>query len=99
MSVVFCIFFESRQICGICRTLNDGISAVKALKNEYEELFAQVLQAQSKVENLERIIAEKEEKLAKLDSESQHLNEKLATLIHQNQALDSTLWHYREVKR
>ena len=68
-------------------------------KDEYEELFAQVLQAQSKVENLERIIAEKEEKLAKLDSESQHLNKKLDSLIHQNRELDSTICHYSEVNR
>ena len=74
-------------------------SAMRALRDEYDQVSVRAIQAKTKVENLERIVQEKEEKVVQLDGKSQHTKEKLASLIHQNQAVDSTIQHYREVKR
>jgi len=77
----------------------DGFSAVKAIKEEFEEASVNALRAKSRLEALKKIIDEKEAKTAELEKENGNLDDKIVSLTSQDQALDSTIQHYRDVKR
>jgi len=80
-------------------TFDRGISAVKALKDEYDALSVEVVKKQSHEENLKQFISEKGNKIVDLKRENVQLDEKLISTERQVESIEATIQHYREIKR
>ena len=76
-----------------------GISAVNALKDEYDALSVEFVKKQSREENLKQFILEKENKIVDLKREYVQLDEKLISTERQVESIEATIQHYREIKR
>ena len=76
-----------------------GISAVNALKDEYDALSVEFVKKQSREENLKQFISEKENKIVDLKREYVQLDEKLISTERQVESIEATIQHYREIKR
>ena len=80
-------------------SLANSIVLIKNLKAEYEEVCVEVTKAQSQLETLKEIAAEKQQKISGIERESLLLDEKFMSLSHQLQVADSVISHYRDIKR
>lgn len=76
-----------------------SISAVNALKDEYDALCVELIKKQSREENLKQFISEKENKIVELKREYVQLDEKLISTDRQVESIEATIQHYREIKR
>lgn len=70
---------------------------IKALKNQLEDQSVAVLQAQSRLQNLQEIIQEKESRAEQLEKENGRLKESLFSLEKQKESITATVKHYRDV--
>merc|ERR1712083_292748 len=76
-----------------------GISAVNALKGQYDALCVELVKKKSHEENLKHFISEKDDKIVEFKREYVLLNEKLINTERQVESIESTIQHYREIKR
>lgn len=70
---------------------------IKALKNQLEDQSVAVLQAQSRLQNWQEIIQEKESRAEQLEKENGRLKESLFSLEKQKESITATVKHYRDV--
>ena len=80
-------------------SLNQGLSAVNALRHEYDNACVELIRAQTKTEGLEKFITEKESETAQLNTEISHMDEQIILLESQLEATEVTISHYRQSKR
>lgn len=80
-------------------SLGNSIAMIKHLKAEYEDVCVEVTKAQSKLDALKEIFAEKQQKISGIEKENLLLHEKFMSLSHQIQVADSVISHYGEIKR
>merc|ERR1712083_328527 len=76
-----------------------GISAVNALKEEYDALCIELVKKKSRQENLKHFISEKDDKIVEFKREYVVLNENLISTERQVESIEATIQHYREIKR
>ena len=80
-------------------SLGNSIAMIKHLKAEYEEVCVEVTKAQSQLDTLKEIVAEKQQNISGIEKENLLLDEKFMSLSHQIQVADSVISHYRDIKR
>lgn len=80
-------------------SFNQGISAVNALRDEYDTLCVEVIKRKSREENLKLFISEKEGKIVELKREYVQLDEKLNSTERQVESIEATIGHYHDIKR
>lgn len=71
---------------------------IKALRSHYDDQSVAVLKAQSRLQNLNGIIQEKESRAEQLEKENARLSESLTDLERQKTSACATVKHYRDVK-
>merc|ERR1712212_487154 len=76
-----------------------GISAVNALKDQYDALCVELVKKKSREENLKHFISEKDDKIVEFKREYVLLNENLISTERQVESIEATIQHYREIKR
>merc|ERR1712083_62806 len=76
-----------------------GISAVNALKEEYDALCIELVKKKSREENLKHFISEKDDKIVEFKREYVLLNENLISTERQVESIEATIQHYHEIKR
>jgi len=80
-------------------SFNQGISAVNALRDEYDTLCVEFIKRKSREENLQQFISEKEGKIVELKREYVQLDEKLNSTERQVESIEATIGHYHDIKR
>ena len=80
-------------------TLNEGLAGIRALRDEYDENCIKVIKAKTRVESLEKVIADKESETSQLNKNIENLDDQIVLLESQLAAMDVTIDHYRQVKR
>ena len=75
-----------------------SISAVNALKEDYDRVCVEVVKAESKLKSLEEIYKAKKDQIAALNLENRHLQEMCSNYFKQCQSVEATIHHYRGVK-
>ena len=76
-----------------------SISAVNALRSEYDSVCVEVIKKKSLEENLRLFITQKKEKEVEFQREHEQLYEKLNSSVRQVESIEATIQHYHDIKR